>query len=672
MAGATATPLPRQTGTTTTQPAQPAPTSVDIAPAGSAAAPAPRTPAATTAPAAATPSQSAAASATSAGQTAPSVGAAQGAQGMFTPDQATTQAAASVQQANLNVASAYNEIQKQQQALDAATAAAGSDPIAGPAKLQSATTALNSAYSQLSQAEDSLSTANTTYSTSLTAAIKSNTVDPSQVDLATRTAAKADADAAEATARTKLLTDDTPGGQRALNAAQAGLSSANAASAQATADATKLKAGPEADALRQQGALSKAQADQITAQIGTPDNPGPLIRKANEEVNTQVATTDQVKSQSNLNDATARKQDADAGLSKAQADAQNALLAAGGPQATVAATLGQANQSNATAAAALAKIQQDKLGPTYGLQDQLNAIKTIHDQVFGPSGSGSPQERQKQADDLLSQYFNATVGGTTPYAASVAAANAGLTAYGTQMSGTNALQQAQASRAASYAGLAGSELGTLAGMNAYAPKGSTAMAGAFQSLQDDMARRMAAQFPTAPIPNAPPLPAFLQQFGPAGPGGAPPAGAAATPGGPAGLAGPAGAPAGAPAPVPGGGPVFNPQGSTAAMNQAGYMDTPAGRAAMSLVNPALMGTPGAVPATPATAATPATPATPSMPASIANYAGQPGTLTPQQAFNQGFTSNTPAYPNVLAMYGLNMPSPMQMLGGNPYVGMGSL
>ena len=550
-------------------------------------------------------------------------------------------------------ASAYNEIQKQQQALDAATAAAGSDPIAGPAKLQSATTALNSAYSQLSQAEDSLSTANTTYSTSLTAAIKSNTVDPSQVDLATRTAAKADADAAEATARTKLLTDDTPGGQRALNAAQAGQASANAASLQATADATKLKAGPEADALTQQAAASRAQAAQINAQIGTPDNPGPLIRKANEEVNTQVATTDQVKSATALNDATARKQDADAGLSTAQAAAQNALITAGGPAATVAATQGQANQSNAAAAASLAKIQQDKLGPTYGLQDQLNAIKTIHDQVFGPSGSGSPQERQKQADDLLSQYFNATVGGTTPYAASVAAANAGLTAYGTQMSGTNALQQAQASRAASTAGLAGSEFGTLAQMNAYAPKGSTGMAVAFQQLQDDWAKRMAAQFPNAPIPNAPPLPAFLQQFGPAGPGGPQ-------------TAGPAGAPGGVPfqsgqiAPsMP-----FNPQTSPLIAGGA-QLQLAGGNAAAGA--PAGAGV-GSVPATPATAATPATPATPSMPASIANYAGQPA-LTPQQAFNQGLAANTPPPPNVLSMYGLNLASPLQMLGGNPYVGM---
>ena len=303
--------------------------------------------------------------------------------------------------------------------------------------------------------------------------------------------------------------------------------------------------------------------------------------------------------------------------------------------------------------------------------------------MFGPGGSGTPEQRRQQADNLLGQFFNATVGGTTPYAASVAAENANLTGYGTQMSGVNALQAAQASRASSYAGLAGSELGTLAGMNAYAPKGSTAMAGAFQYLQDDMAKRMASQFPTAAIPGPPALPSFLQQFanpatgGPAGPGGAPVAAGA-----------PVGAAAGAPGPVPGGGPAFNPQGSTAAMNAAGFMDTPAGRAAMAASNPALLASPGGAVApaqawrpgpgqTPVAAGLqgrsdvmPAGASAPTMPASIANYATPGGGLTPQQAFAQGFQGNTPTLPDVLRMYGLNMPNPMSILGGQPYMGMG--
>jgi hypothetical protein len=48
-----------------------------------------------------------------------------------------------------------------------------------------------------------------------------------------------------------------------------------------------------------------------------------------------------------------------------------------------------------------------------------------------------------------------------------------------------------------------------------------------------------------------------------------------------------------------------------------------------------------------------------------------GAVTPQQAFTNGFQANTPQYPNVLQMYGLNLPSPLQMLGGQQYVGMGA-
>ena len=56
------------------------------------------------------------------------------------------------------------------------------------------------------------------------------------------------------------------------------------------------------------------------------------------------------------------------------------------------------------------------------------------------------------------------------------------------------------------------------------------------------------------------------------------------------------------------------------------------------------------------------------PATTANM--NPG-MTPQQAFAQGFAQNQPTYPNVLSMYGMNLPSPMSMLGGQPYVGMGA-
>jgi hypothetical protein len=519
-------------------------------------------------------------------------------------------------------------------------------------------------------------TANASRATTLQKAIDASTLDPSQVQLATAQADKATKDAALSATQRDVLEKGSQG-QRDLVAAQATQASATAAASLATAASTTAKTPAEIDQLKAQAAALNAQATQTTALL-----PG-LIDKQRADTGLTVAQTDLTGSQSQLAKAQAAQATANAGLADAQSKqtaAQTTTLLPA--QAAQAAGAGAASQ--AQAAASLAGIQKDKLGPAYGLADQVAALKPILAQiqqtVFHPNATGTPEELTQQANDLLSQYINATIGGTTPYAASVAAANAGLTGYGTQMSGTNALQAAQASRASSYAGLAGSELGTLAGMNAYAPKGSTGMADAFQYLQDDMAKRMASQFPTAPIPNAPALPAYLQQFGapaqggPAGPGGAQTMPYNGPPGGP---------------PMQNmGGPAFNPQGSTAAMNAAGFMDTPAGRAAMAASNPALLASPagGAAPAqawrpgpgqTPVAAGLqersdvmPAGASAPTLPASIANYATPGGGLTPQQAFANGFQSNVPSFPNVLQMYGLNMPNPMAILGGQPYMGMG--
>jgi len=604
---------------------------VNIAPAGSgavppAAAPAAPAPAATTQP-------------TGPAQGPPSPGGLNA--GGYTVAQITAQSDQELLQANADVAKLWDEINAQRQAVaDLQAGGLAADPTGS--KLQNATSQLNAQYSTLSAAMQRVETANASRATTLQKAIDAATLDPSQVDLAKAQASKATSDADLSKTQRDVLQQGSQG-QRDLVAAQATQASAAAAASLATAAATTAKTPAEVAQLQAEAKALNAQADQTTALL-----PG-LIDKQKAETGLTVAQTDLTGSQSQLAKAQATQAVANAGLADAQAKQVGAQTTQLVPAQAALATA-QAGLATAQAAGAQADIQQKLQGPTYGLQDQLKAIQTIHDQVFGPNGSGSPEQRRQQADDLLSQYFNATVGGTTPYAASVAAANAGLTAYGTQMSGTNALQAAQASRAAAYAGLAGSELGTLAGMNAYAPKGSTAMAGAFQYLQDDMAKRMAAQFPTAPIPNAPALPSYLQQF--ANPAGAPPA--------PGGAPMPAGAPAAPPAAGP---PVFNPQASTAAMNAGGFMDTPAGRAAMAATNPALLASRGAPAAPPAAAG-------PALPASVANYATPGGGVTPQQAFANGFQSNLPSFPNVLQMYGLNMPSPMQMLGGQPYVGMG--
>jgi hypothetical protein len=635
----TANGIPTNDPGTADAPTQPPVTNVDIAPAGSGAAPTPA-PAPAPAPAAATPTGPAAGPPSPGGLNA----------GGYTVAQITAQSDQELLQANADVAKLWEGINAQRQAVaDLQAGGLAADPTGS--KLQNATSQLNSQYSTLSAAMQRVETANASRATTLQKAIDAATLDPSQVDLAKAQASKATSDSDLSKTQRDVL-DKGSQGQRDLVAAQATQASATAAASLATAAATTAKTPAEIDQLKAQARALGAQADQTEQLL-----PG-LIEKQKAETGLTVAQTDLTGSQSSLAKAQAGQADAQSGLIKAQtkqtAATTDTLLPAQAGLATA-----QAGLATAQAASTTADIQKGLQGPTYGLQDQLKAILQIHDQIFGPGGSGTPDQRKQQANDLLEQYFNATVGGTTPYAASVAAANAGLTAYGTQMSGTNALQAAQASRANAYAGLAGTELGTLAGMNAYAPKGSTAMAGAYRSLMDDMAQRLGApQFAAAPIPNAPALPAYLQGFAnPAGPGGAAP---------------------------------------------AGFMDTPAGRAAMAAANPSLLATPGRPATAPTTAGAPppATPVAtngagpapgsnypggvaytggvppwlaqpgPSMPASIANYAQPGGAVSPQQAFTQGFQANTPALPNVLSMYGLNMPSPMQMLGGNPYIGMG--
>ena len=278
-------------------------------------------------------------------------------------------------------------------------------------------------------------------------------------------------------------------------------------------------------------------------------------------------------------------------------------------------------------------------------------MKDIHNQFFGPGSGMTPEQATAGANQAMSDWFKATVAGTTPYAASVAAANYQQNQYGQQMAGANALQSAMASRANAYSTLAGGALGTLEQMNAYAPKGSTGMAGAFQSILDTMANRLAQpQFAPTQIPTPPPMPTFLQGFAAGHQAGTTQANAQGGAQSPTINVNVNGQPAGSTS-----GPTFNPQASAPA---AGPPPGPAALGAFGTGGQGMLGAPSGYQTPPAINTPPAT---------TANM--NPG-MTPQQAFAQGFAQNQPNYPNVLAQYGLNLPSPMQMLGGQPYVGMG--
>jgi hypothetical protein len=416
-------------------------------------------------------------------------------------------------QAHADVAKLWDQIHTQQDLVTKLQ----NDPatVGNPASLTAATSTLNGLYSSLSQGMQRVETANAARSKTLTDAIHNGTVDPGQVDVAKSTAAKADADAGLARTQAKVL-DEGSDGQKALVAAQATSASAQAASLLATAAATTAKTPAEIAQLNAQAKALNAQADQTNALL-----PG-LIDKQKAETGLTNAQTSLTGSQSQLAQAQATQATANAGLTDAQTAQTKAQTSTLLP-AQVGLAGAQAGLAGAQTAQAQAGIEKDKLGPLYGLQDQIKAIQTIQQQVFGPGGSGDPNE----ANDLLKQFTTATLSGTTPYAANVAAANAGLTAFGTQASLTNAAQAAAASRANQYTGTAGSVLGSLLGVMKDAPAGSQALGPAFADAMGQIAQgTQAPQFAAPQMPQAPALPALLQKLAPpaapTGPAPAPP------------------------------------------------------------------------------------------------------------------------------------------------------
>jgi hypothetical protein len=304
-------------------------------------------------------------------------------------------------------------------------------------------------------------------------------------------------------------------GARTLTAAQAAQASGAAQLDKANAQKVTAQTQPEIDQINaniaeinQRVNTAKTQQKVFTAQASNIDAQTAAI---NAKVGPDIAETN---SRAALNTA-------NSALATANADAVSKRLPSeiGLTQGQTAAQLGAAAQAQSVAG-------QNLLGPMYGMQEQLNVLRGIQQQIFGPGGSGTPEERAQQANDMLQQYVQARVAGTTPYAGAVAAGNYGPTQFGTQAAMTNAAQQAAASRANAFAGMGAGVLGTLASMNVNAPAGSTAMAGAFQDVLNNMQQRLGGAQAFAPPaqPTPPPMPRMLQQYlgGPASPGASSP------------------------------------------------------------------------------------------------------------------------------------------------------
>jgi hypothetical protein len=476
-----------------------------------------------------------------AGAAGPSPDPATAAGGNYTIDQLTLNDRNAVDAANANVDKIWQQIkplQTQYQNLTSKTIPDPTDPTKTiPNPNYDATTAasailpggpgdqltqqLNGLYTNLAQANSTLETANTNLSNGIENARKGIQLDPAQATYYTNQGTQAAAQANYLSKEGDVLEAGSQG-QRDLVVAQQGqardqgkLDLAQAQLAAAQADNTGKVTPAQIQALQGQYDQAEAVANSTNALIG------PNQDKLNAETGlTQAQTALTAGPQSDYYRALAAQSNSQSTLNQSQADLNKALLAGApaGQAATTAQAAGAGAASQAQAAATLAGIQQAQQGPLYGLQERVNAIKNL---VFGPGGSGDPQD----ANDLLQQYVTSSVAGTTPYAANVAAANAGLTAFGTQASLANAAGAAAAQRAQALSSYGGQALGALSAMNVNAPKGSTLLAGAFQDVVNMMADRMSSgAFAPSQQPTAPTLPAILQKLAPGGVSAVQPAG----------------------------------------------------------------------------------------------------------------------------------------------------
>jgi hypothetical protein len=375
--------------------------------------------------------------------------------------------------------------------------------------LQTAQAKYQADMNAYSTAQQRLYAANIARQQALQKALDQNQLVPSQVNLATQQANESAQRAGQIQSQVAIAAQLAPSqqallvSQSAQAAAQAQLDAANATKATATTPADIQLATAQAS-------QAQAQADSINAMVD--------VNKQKVQADTtltqhQVGLTD---SQSANYLADAAEAQARGKLETAQADLTQAQVA--GAPAEQAARTAQAAGAGAQAQATAQQIQENILkgqqGPAYHLTDQLNALGPIVQQVFhNPANAGkSVDELNGMADDLLKQYVAATLGGTTVGQAAAATATAQQNNYATQMGGVNALQAAMANRANAYAAAQGNVLGTIAQMNQWAPRGSTAGAGAFNEVMNQLANRMSTQFGPTQLPQAPPLPTFLQAF----------------------------------------------------------------------------------------------------------------------------------------------------------------
>jgi len=401
-----------------------------------------------------------------------------------------------------------------------------------------AVTNVDSAMATWTAAQNNIIRGQESIANTIQKAIDSKSLEPQWQGLAD----KYTADAAEARQKTADAAAAAPG-ERALVVAQATAQAANASLANAQASNLAALQPATIANLTGQANQANASAASLMAQAGKTDVE---TKKALIDLGVEPRAAEATTGTLEANRAIAERNLANLPTPEQAGRITEAGIA--GTQATTA-------QTQATTAKA-------QLGPTFGLQQQIDAIKQISDQMRNgaiPLGA-DPSSAIQNMNDSLNCYLQATIGGTTVSAASQAAQTAQENLRQqdiTQRQQDTTLQGQGISGAASAFG---SAISPLIGAVKDLPAGSTALGPAAASMFAPFLAAAGGGLVKPPAQvAAPALPPFMQNFTGGGGGGgqAPQTSAPVTiniGGGGAGVAPPA--PAGAPAPAGGGLPSF--------------------------------------------------------------------------------------------------------------------
>ena len=363
--------------------------------------------------------------------------------------------------------------------------------------LDSTLAAWNTAQNNASKNQDSIAD-------TIRKAVDARALEPQWATLADKYAA----DAAEARQRAEAANAAAPD-QRALLVAQASAAGANANLANAQAANLQATSAATVANLQASANQSNASATNLLASAG----------KTNVDI------------QKELIDLGVEPRSAEATVGTLEANRQIAernLANMPTPEQAGRATEAAIGQAQANVAQTQANTGKSILGPTFGLQQQLDAIKQVADSMRQgniPLGT-DPSSAIQNMNDSLNRYLQATIGGTTIAAASQAAQTAqeNLRQQDITQRQQEATLQGQGITAAGSA--FGSTIGPLIGAVKDLPAGSTALGPAAAAMFAPFLAAMGGGLVKPPPQVAmPSLPPFMQNFlgggGQAGGGAAP-------------------------------------------------------------------------------------------------------------------------------------------------------